>query len=399
MHDYENETVEETGQSYMYKLRLIDSIPDGLIARLQQPNFEISQEKETEGILVRSSNVPDEAITEELLVISRSGVGVNTINLEAATENGTAVLNTPGVNANAVKELVLACLFLTVRPVATAAEMVRTLKGPDILGQAESKRSDYVGQELQGKTIGLLGMGAIGTQIARSCYDLGMEVLGYARREHDIDYVNQVDLDELLHLSDFVVVVLPLTNETKDLLTGEKLSQMKKGAYLLNFGRDPIVNSTGLLKVLQDETIAGYITDFPQEEYLGHSNILMLPHIGGTTQEALKGGDRLAVRALRNFLLFGTVRESVNFPATRLVFQSPYRLTIFYQKTRKAWSKIMNYLDQENLKIGNMTSNGKDGYDYMLIDLEESFDRIEPVAKKIQDIPSVKRVRILSKPS
>jgi len=362
----------------MYKLRLIDSIPDGLIARLQQPNFEISQEKETEGILVRSSNVPDEAITEELLVISRSGVGVNTINLEAATENGTAVLNTPGVNANAVKELVLACLFLTVRPVAT---------------------SDYVGQELQGKTIGLLGMGAIGTQIARSCYDLGMEVLGYARREHDIDYVNQVDLDELLHLSDFVVVVLPLTNETRDLLTEEKLGQMKKGAYLLNFGRDPIVNSTGILKVLQDEIIAGYITDFPQEEYIGHPNILMLPHIGGTTQEALKGGDQFAVRALRNFLLFGTVRESVNFPATRLVFQSPYRLTIFYQKTGKTWSKIMNYLDQENLKIGNMTSNGKDGYDYMLIDLEESFDRIEPVAKKIQDIPSVKRVRILSKPS
>lgn len=383
----------------MYNLRLIDPITDGLITKLQPPNFEISQEEETDGILVRSSVVPGEWITKELLVISRSGVGVNTINLEAATENGTAVLNTPGVNANAVKELVLTCLFLTVRPVVAAAEMVRTLKGPDILVQAESKRSAYVGQELRGKTVGLLGLGAIGTKIAKSCYDLGMEVVGYDKRDADIDYVNQIDLDEVLQCSDFVVVVLPLTNETKNLLTEEKLSQMKKGAYLLNFGRGPIVNSSGVLKVLQDEIIASYITDFPQEEYLEHPNILMLPHIGGTTQEAIKVGDQIALSALSDYLLFGTVKESVNFPVTQLVFQSPYRLTIFYQDTGKTWSKIMNNLDQENLTIGNMTSNGKEGYVYMLIDFEESFDRIESVGKKIRDIPSVKRVRILSKPS
>lgn len=383
----------------MYKLRLIDPITDGLITKLQPPNFEISQEEETDGILVRSSVVPGEWITEELLVISRSGVGVNTINLEAATENGTAVLNTPGVNANAVKELVLTCLFLTVRPVVAAAEMVRTLKGPDMLTQAESKRSPYVGQELQNKTVGLLGLGAIGTKIAKSCYDLGMEVVGYDKRDADIDYVNQVDLDEVLRCSDFVVVVLPLTDETTNLLTEEKLHQMKKGAYLLNFGRGPIVNSTGVLKVLQDEIIAGYITDFPQEEYLEHPNILMLPHIGGTTQEALKDGDQLALSALSDYLLFGTVKESVNFPTTQLVFQSPYRLTIFYQDTGKTWSKIMNYLDQENLTIGNMTSNGKEGYVYMLIDFEERFDRIESVAKKIETLSAVKRTRILSKPN
>lgn len=383
----------------MYKLRLIDPITDGLITKLQPPNFEISQEEETDGILVRSSVVPGEWITKELLVISRSGVGVNTINLEAATENGTAVLNTPGVNANAVKELVLTCLFLTVRPVAAAAEMVRTLKGPDMLTQAESKRSPYVGQELRNKTVGLLGLGAIGTKIAKSCYDLGMEVVGYDKRDADIDYVNQVDLDEVLRCSDFVVVVLPLTDETTNLLTEEQLHQMKKGAYLLNFGRGPIVNSTGVLKVLQDEIIAGYITDFPQEEYLEHPNILMLPHIGGTTQEALKDGDQLALSALSDYLLFGTVKESVNFPTTQLVFQSPYRLTIFYQDTGKIWSKIMNYLDQENLTIGNMTSNGKEGYVYMLIDFEERFDRIESVAKKIETLSAVKRTRILSKPN
>lgn len=383
----------------MYKLRLIDPITDGLITKLQPPNFEISQEEDTDGILVRSSVVPGEWITKELLVISRSGVGVNTINLEAATENGTAVLNTPGVNANAVKELVLTCLFLTVRPVVAAAEMVRTLKGPDILTQAESKRSPYVGQELRSKTVGLLGLGAIGTKIAKSCYDLGMEVVGYDKRDADIDYVNQVDLDEVLRCSDFVVVVLPLTDETTNLLTEEKLHQMKKGAYLLNFGRGPIVNSTGVLKVLQDEIIAGYITDFPQEEYLEHPNILMLPHIGGTTQEALKDGDQLALSALSDYLLFGTVKESVNFPTTQLVFQSPYRLTIFYQDTGKTWSKIMNYLDQENLTIGNMTSNGKEGYVYMMIDFEERFDRIESVAKKIETLSAVKRTRILSKPN
>lgn len=382
----------------MYEIKLIDSFADGQVARLQHADARITESETPNGILVRSSEVPDVLITEELLVISRAGVGVNTINLKASTENGTAVLNTPGVNANAVKELIIASLFLAVRPVVAASDMVQSLDGADILAQAEAKRSDYIGQELQGKTIGLLGLGAIGTQVARTCYELGMEVLGFARRDHDLDYLTQVELDELLRASDFVVVMLPLTEETDNLLTEEKLRQMKRGANLFNFGREPIVNSKGLLKVLEEEHLAGYITDFPQEEYLGNKKIVMLPHIGGSTQEALQGGGRLAVRALRNFLLFGTVRESVNFPTVRLVFRSPYRLTIFYEEAPRTWLAIMEALGKQQLKIGDMASNRKGDYVYMLIDLEEDEEKIRRAVESIQKIPEVKRVRLLTRP-
>lgn len=383
----------------MYEIRLTETFPEDQIKKLEQANCTISMDSETpNGVLVRSSGMVDEWITEELLVVSRAGVGVDSINIEAATENGTAVLNTPGVNANAVKELILTCMLLTVRPVVQSTRMVQKLDGEDILSQAEKNRSDYVGQELQGKTIGLLGLGAIGKLIARSCYELGMDVLGYARRQHDLDYVDQVNLDELLRQSDFVVVVLPLTEETRDLLNEENMRKMKKTAHLLNFGRGAIVNSEAVMNLLYEDVFAGYITDFPQKEFQGQEKIIMLPHIGGTTQEALEGGDRLAVQALRNFLLFGTVRGSVNFPFVRLIFRSPYRLTLFYRESRQTWTHIMKTLYENNMKIGDMASNRKGDYVYMLIDLDEELEKIEPVVEKIKEVSSIKRLRLLTRP-
>lgn len=164
----------------MYHVHLIDAIPEQEIEKLQGEYFKIIDDLPAEGIVIRSTKVKDEWLTPDLLAISRAGVGVNTINVEKASENGTIVMNTPGVNANAVKELVLCCLLLSSRPIIEASRMVQTLTGPNILEQAENKRSAYVGRELQGKTIGLLGLGAIGTKVALSCYSLGMDVLGYS---------------------------------------------------------------------------------------------------------------------------------------------------------------------------------------------------------------------------
>jgi D-3-phosphoglycerate dehydrogenase len=383
----------------MYKIRLVDSISKNFLNRLPAPVFQIDDQR-PDALLTRSSIISDNLITPELLAISRAGVGTNTINRKKATENGTIIMNTPGINANAVKELVLACLLTAVRPIFQAQEMVQSLSGPDLLAQAEAKRSAFVGQELQGKTIGLLGLGAVGKEVARICYELGMDVLGYSRSTSNLEYIEQVSLQDVLRYADFVVVMLPLTEETRYLLDKEKLTLMKEEAVLINVGRGEIVQNEDLMAMLKEGKLSRYITDFPDELFLGNDKVFMLPHIGGSTQEALADSSRAAVQALRNFLLFGTVRDSVNFPAVRLVFRSPFRLTIFYEKTGHTLTEILRILDKEQLLIGDMSRNHKDDYIYTLINLESTDkEKLTRAKQKIEELEEVKRVRLLQRPA
>lgn len=276
--------------------------------------------------------------------------------------------------------------------------MVQTLSGEDILIQAEARREAFIGRELQGKVIGIVGLGAIGVQIARSAYDLGMEVLGYARRDQGLDFLEQVDLDELLRQSHFVVIALPLTDETRGLLSEERLRQMKQGAYLFNFGRGPIVDAEGMLAVLEEDSLSGYYTDFPEEAYLGNDKVVMLPHIGGNTQEALEGGERLARKALSDFLIYGTVRDSVNFPEARQLFHLPYRVTLFYKETMDILPDIMQIFNQFDLKIGEMMTNRKGECVYVLIDLDNDQSQIEKAIEKIKQMDDIKKIRLLKRP-
>ncbi|MGG5357723.1 MULTISPECIES: NAD(P)-dependent oxidoreductase [unclassified Enterococcus] len=383
----------------MYKIRLVDTISKNFLNRLPAPVFQIDDQR-PDALLTRSSVIKDSWITPELLAISRAGVGTNTINRTKATANGTIIMNTPGINANAVKELVLACLLTAVRPIFQAQEMVQSLSGPGLLEQAEAKRSAFVGQELQGKTVGLLGLGAIGKEVARICYELGMDVLGYSRNTPNLEYIEQVSLENVLRYSDFVIVMLPLTEETKYLLNKERLSLMKKEAVLINVGRGEIVQNEHLLEILNEEKLSRYITDFPNELFLGNEKVFMLPHIGGSTQEALADSSRAAIQALRNFLLFGTVRDSVNFPSVRLVFRSPYRLTVFYERTGHTLTEILRILDKEQLLIGDMTRNHKEDYIYTLINIESTDkEKLIKAKQRIEEFPEVKRVRLLQRPA
>ncbi|MBA1325303.1 hypothetical protein FKB33_03590 [Enterococcus faecium] len=275
----------------MYHVHLIDDIPEQEIEKLQGEYFKIIDDLPAEGIVIRSTKVKDEWHTPDLLAISRAGVGVNTINVEKASENGTIVMNTPGVNANAVKELVLCFLLLSSRPIIEASRMVQTLTGPNILEQAENKRSAYVGRELQGKTIGLLGLGAIGTKVALSCYSLGMDVLGYSIRDAQLDYVRQADLETVLSTSDYIVVMLPLTEDTKGLIDQANIEKMKKDAVLINVGRSEIVDKYAVMQALEKQHLAKYLTDFPEEEFLENDRILMLPHLGDRLRKLWQTAD------------------------------------------------------------------------------------------------------------
>ncbi|SJN27727.1 D-3-phosphoglycerate dehydrogenase [Marinilactibacillus psychrotolerans 42ea] len=227
---------------------------------------------------------------------------------------------------------------------------------------------------------------------------MGMEVLGYARRDQGLDFLEQVDLDELLRQSHFVVIALPLTDETRGLLSEERLRQMKQGAYLFNFGRGPIVDAEGMLAVLEEDSLSGYYTDFPEEAYLGNDKVVMLPHIGGNTQEALEGGERLARKALSDFLIYGTVRDSVNFPEARQLFHLPYRVTLFYKETMDILPDIMQIFNQFDLKIGEMMTNRKGECVYVLIDLDNDQSQIEKAIEKIKQMDDIKKIRLLKRP-
>ena len=383
----------------MYHVHLIDAIPEQEIEKLQGEYFKIIDDLPAEGIVIRSTKVKDEWLTPDLLAISRAGVGVNTINVEKASENGTIVMNTPGVNANAVKELVLCCLLLSSRPIIEASRMVQTLTGPNILEQAENKRSAYVGRELQGKTIGLLGLGAIGTKVALSCYGLGMDVLGYSIRDAQLDYVRQADLETVLSTSDYIVVMLPLTEDTKGLIDQVNIEKMKKDAVLINVGRSEIVDKYAVMQALEKQHLAKYVTDFPEEEFLENDRILMLPHLGGSTQEALADSGRLAVEALKDYLLFGTVREAVNYPSARMFFQAPFRFTIFYQKKTNILAEIFSLLNENELAIADISRNHKNEHVYILIDIDSTaFEQLNQVKQQLEKISGVRKVRLLKKP-
>ena len=318
----------------MYHVHLIDAIPEQEIEKLQGEYFKIIDDLPAEGIVIRSTKVKDEWLTPDLLAISRAGVGVNTINVEKASENGTIVMNTPGVNANAVKELVLCCLLLSSRPIIEASRMVQTLTGPNILEQAENKRSAYVGRELQGKTIGLLGLGAVGTKVALSCYGLGMDVLGYSIRDAQLDYVRQADLETVLSASDYIVVMLPLTEDTKGLIDQVNIEKMKKDAVLINVGRGSAISNKDLIEVLNQGHLYGVGLDVVEEEPLpatsplwSYDRVLITPHSSGgfVWQSVRNYYTELVIRNIEHLKNYETLENEVDF-------QTGYRKVITYKK-------------------------------------------------------------------
>lgn len=385
----------------MYKIKALDPLDEQLKERMEKQGLQVNETADSDAIFVRSRIVDNGHITPALLAITRGGVGVNTIDVKACTENGTAVFNTPGVNANAVKELILTSLLLSARPVCQAMEAVQKLAGENILQQAEQTRYTFIGEEIFGKTIGILGLGTIGKQVAETCYHLGMNVLGYDRlKQKNSVYFRQVNqLPELLSAADYVVLSLPLTSATANMINREELEYLKEAAVLLNFGRGELVNNDALLKHLKRHPHQRYISDFPSKELLHHNQISLLPHIGGSTDKALEDGTILALRNLRAYLLYGTVESSVNFPNIHLQFQAPLRLALYYRNQAHIFSQITNIIDEENIEIDIIASERRGEHVYTLIDLEETdHEKGETIADFLDKIEGVIRVRLLVNP-
>lgn len=356
---------------------------------------------EPDAILLRSHKLHDMTINDQLKVIARAGAGTNNIPIKKLQSLGIPVLNTPGANANAVKELVISALFIASRNVCQAWEMTKQLKGNDIEQQVEQLKKQFSGIELAGKKLGIIGLGAIGVQVANAAEALGMIVIAYDPHI-TVDNAWQLSamiqhahtLDALLPDLDFLTIHVPLNEQTTALINHEKLCLLPSKCSVLNFARAPIVDSKAILALLNDEKLNYYITDFPDASLIQSDRVIALPHLGASTLEAEDNCALMAVSHLKEFLELGNIRHSVNFPNISLTKSKGYRLTITNKNIPSMVSKISNLLANNELNIINMINKSRDDIAYSIFDVDGEIT--ETIKADISAIEGIINCRVLT---
>ena len=357
--------------------------------------------QDPEGIILRSFAMHDYPLGENLLAVARAGAGVNNIPIDKCTEQGIVVFNTPGANANAVKELVLCELFLGGRKIVEGANWAQTLKGQENIGKlVEKGKGKFVGQEVSGKTLGVIGLGAIGAMVANDALRLGMDVIGYDpfisvksawmidRRVHFTS-----DLAALMQASDYITVHVPLTPDTKGMFRKETLAGCKDGVVVINNSRGDLVVSADMAEAVASGKVSRYITDFPDETLLGKENILCVPHLGASTPEAEDNCAYMAANQLVDYLENGNITNSVNFPAVSLPRSSKARVCVLHRNVKEILSKILSIVASQGINVAHMLDQSKGDYAYLILELDDvpgtaSIDLI-------RSMPDILRVRLI----
>jgi D-3-phosphoglycerate dehydrogenase len=378
----------------LFKIQTLNNIAAEGLSRLPKDRFEVGPAVPApDAILVRSHVMHDMEFPPNLLAIGRAGAGVNNIPVAALTKRGIPVFNAPGANANAVKELVLAGLLVAARNLMPAYDYVRGLTevGEALEKAIEAGKKRFVGYELPGRTLGVIGLGAIGVEVANSAFALGMKVIGFdpkitVERAWQLSAgVQQANsIEEVLRHSDFTTVHVPLTEGTRDLISAKRLKLVKAKSVILNFSRNGIIDEAALLDALNREVIATYVTDFPTVEFKNHPRVVCLPHLGASTAEAEQNSAVMVIDNLRQYLEHGNVKHSVNFPETVLPRARPHRVSIPHTNTPNMVAQILSALAAENLNIADMVNHSRESISHTIVDLdapvsEATLDRIRTI--------------------
>lgn len=355
------------------------------------PEYEVNENLvDEDAILVRSANLHDIEYNQNLKAIARAGAGVNNIDIETCTKNGIAVFNTPGANSNAVKELVFAGMLLASRDIYHGIEWVQTQKeNENIAKDVEKQKKKYAGHELTGKSLGVIGCGAIGIQVANLALRFGMKVYGYDPYM-SVDaawnlsrYVNHVtNIDDLYRQCDFITIHIPLNDATKNFINKDSFDKMKKGVKLLNFARGGLIDEDALLEAIDTNKVDYYVTDFPSQKVIQNEKVIAIPHLGASTEESEENCAIKAAQELMDYLTYGNISNSVNLPNAKMEMNSPFRITCIHENKPKMISQITDILKDANIE--NLMNKSKKDIAYTIIDLDSKID-IEKI-KKISGI-------------
>lgn len=369
----------------MYKILTLNNISVAGLDRLPRDKYEVASEiAHPDAILVRSAKMHDMELPETVKAIGRAGAGVNNIPVQKMTEAGVAVFNAPGANANAVKELVVAGMLLAARNIGQAWNFSRGLEGSDqeIHKQVEAGKKNFKGFELPGRTLGVIGLGAIGVQVANAAHALGMNVVGYdptitVKRAWQLEAgVEQaVSADDLLSRVDFVTFHVPLTDETRDMISAERIKLMRKGAVILNFARDGIVNDEAVVAALDEGKLYSYVCDFPTNLLKDHPRVITLPHLGASTEEAEDNCAIMVAKQVKDYLENGNITNSVNFPEIKLPRTEGHRMIVVNSNVPNMLGQISTDLAEAGLNIIDMLNKSRGDLAVTLLDVDKAPDQ------------------------
>ena len=386
----------------MYKILTLNKISENGLKKFPEPYTYSSEEANPDAILVRSASMHEMEFDANTKAIARAGAGVNNIPLDRCSEKGIVVFNTPGANANAVKELVLCAMLMSSRKIVSALDWVKTLKGngAEVSKMVEKGKSAFAGPEIKGKKLGVIGLGAIGVLVANAADALSMEVYGYdpylsvdaawslSRTIH-----HAASQDEIFKNCDYITLHVPLTPDTKEVICKKNIDMMKDNVRIMNFARGDLVKNEDLLEALNNSKVAAYATDFASDELIGAPGVIILPHLGASTPESEDNCAVMAVAEIRDFLENGNITHSVNMPDVAVPRTGRTRITIIHKNVPNVISKITTTVADENINIDNMVNKSRGEYAYTMLDTDT--DVSEEAIAAITQLEETVKVRVI----
>ena len=386
----------------MYKINCLNPIAEVGLKNFSD-QYEITKEvQDADGILVRSASMHEMELPKGLLAVARAGAGVNNIPLDKCAEQGIVVFNTPGANANGVKELVLAGMLLAARDVVGGIEWVKSAKDDEnIAKSAEKEKKNFAGTEIMGKKLGVIGLGAIGVKVANAAVALGMEVYGYdpylsvnAAWNLSRSVKHVLNEDDIYAECDYITIHVPLLDSTKGMINAEAIAKMKQGVTILNFARDLLANENDVLEGLKSGHIAHYVSDFPNPTTAGQPGCIVIPHLGASTEESEDNCAVMAVEELMDYLENGNIRNSVNYPSCDMgVCAQAGRVAIFHKNIANMITKFTAVFGEKEINISDMTNKSRGEVAYTMLDVEAA--PTSEIVEALEKIPGVFRARII----